>query len=139
MNLILHDFSRFKGFAMSQATRPEFRFLRNVLQTPEILGSAANVTALHSLRMSLQCLSISTVSSPVSIDRAHDYPEWIEQREALSRFEWEGGRAENCPCGRRSSSGFKPPALAGVAIKQLSHRFGRLFQIECCGQTKKNH
>lgn len=101
MNLIMHDVTEFKGFAMAKFREPECRFLNNVLQDAEILGSAGNVTALHSPRMSLEDFSISLGPSPVRLAReekgdpgaAYDYQECIEEREALSRFEWEGGNA----------------------------------------------
>ena len=102
MNLILHDVAAFKGFAIPKIRGSEFSFLQNVSQNSEILGSAANVVALHAPRISLEDFSVSSALSPIRVDRkgdldaSHDYQEWIEQSEAVSRFEWEGGRG-GCP------------------------------------------
>jgi hypothetical protein len=84
MNRMMHEVTEFKGFAPAKTQGPGCAFLENVLQGSEVNGASGNFRAVRVPRMFVE-------SNGKGQFITEDYQE--PEREALSRFEWEGGRS----------------------------------------------
>jgi hypothetical protein len=100
MNSMMHNVSEFKGFTLANPVPARCQFLRNILQSAEMIGATENATVFRAPRFFLAVdhsshLGVSS-AQPLNCredngNSCADDPGGITDGDALFRFEWEGG------------------------------------------------